>query len=277
MEQRIVGSVVIALILMVKFSCLSIAGTNDYFPDRSGIQSLYDPSGKKIFSTELSPMSKNYLNKFEFKYHGLGNSVEFNRYVDDTAMGYRRGWLPHPDEIECDPESDNHGCHDELFEFLMKKPNYQELLSYCDERDFLTVKKINQDNKYYHDRKNLKIGDQVRIFAWLHNNGSEGRDTNDSFDTEVSINWENPEKVVATISSRNANPNSVSDIVSFSFKEKYTFKPINEIKVFDYKSKELDFSLIKRSANSQTINVGTVKARYSDIRRVYFDFEVIQR
>lgn len=153
------------------------AGVGDYAPARFGIDADSHP-------------------------YGTVNSIEFNRFTDNTVLGYMRGQIDSSD-----------------FEIGKAQAVENGLLSYLDEREFIAAG-IKGKKLYEHDLQNVRLGDVVRLQLYVHNNarqlcGAGNRAKN----VEIGLDWTNPRKVVAAISADNATPQKIFDTVDIALPE----------------------------------------------------------
>ncbi len=174
-----------------------LAGIGDFSPARTGI------------SAELN--------------QGVGNSIQFNRYHDQPHLAQIRGWLPW--------NIDGNARYAAI--------RARGVGAYDDERDFVTAAKDytntpnyaygNGNRIYKHTLTGLGKGDIVRLFTYVHNNAIQGcGGINIARDTKVTFDWNNPQKVISTISASNSLPRVISDIVDLRYTGNYTLEYINK-------------------------------------------------
>ena len=161
-----------------------------------------------------------------------------------------------------------------------------------DERDFVTAKLSGAEGGYKHRVDGLNLGDEVLVQVYLHNNAEQTcMNEFQAHDTRVKLNWSNPQDFVASISSPNAIPVTINDIVSFSFNGDYSFERVTSQDVhvvsrinphsglcsgtpenFDFTS-----TMMSSSDTSLTseVNLGTINGSYAHLKVVFFKLEVV--
>jgi len=275
-------------------SVVQTAGGDYSFP--SGSVFYHSLRGVSSLSKDL----QNYLSGFsDSGGFGLGDTIAFNRFIDDTSLGQLRGWIPKSDEPGyCNPSGSFDNCHKERMQYAYDNtdPQGNRLTIYTDNRDFVTAKKNAngsehyREGKYYHNVPNLKISDVITVFVYIDNNASVQSvkaEARTAKNTKVSVDFSDPHKLKATISAQypdGTNLAPISDIVSLGLpvgsKLEYSAGLLTGFTTNLYTDSarlmdEILVSPVYKTATTAEFNIGDVVAGDSDSKWLYLKFRVI--
>jgi len=289
-KKKVGLSVLVFICVMVSFFDIVFANQGDYS----------FPSGAVFYHSlrEVSSLSKDlqsYLSGFsDTGGRGLGDTIAFNRFIDDTGLGQLRGWIPKSGEPGyCNPSGSPDKCHKTRMQYAYDNtdPQGNRLTIYTDNRDFVTAKKMEnaseytRQGKYYHNVQNLKLSDLIMVFVYLNNNASAQPGKAEALtakNTKVAVDFSNPQKLKAVISARNIAP--ISDIVTLGVpsgsKLEYLAGLLTGFTTNSYTAPahlidEISVSPVSGTATTAEFNIGDVVAGEVDSKWLYLKFRVI--
>ncbi len=185
--MRCFKTVAASLVLSIFLPTATYAGSGDFFPNNR--------SNKRVNGINVNS--------------GIGNSVQFNLIHNQPWLPQVRGHMPwtiSDSQRAAYIASNGLGNLD-------------------DERDFVTAaKNTDAPRVYKHTLTNLRKGDVIRVFTYVHNNANQGcGGINHARNTTVTVDWSDPRKVVSSIAASNANPQVINDIVDLRLQGGGTF------------------------------------------------------
>ena len=216
-----------------------------------------------------------------------------------TGFAAQGDFFPVRSGLSAGPMSNGTGSSNEFNRFTNSTPTLPDFRgqsrsdqNHWDERDFVTAKKMGVSSGYDHEVSGLALGDQVWVEVYIHNNAEQTcNNQNKTNNTSVKLDWSTPQSLVGSISSADATPQTINDIVSFSFNGDYSFQRVLSQGVlvvdreqpnsgfcsgtpanYDYKTTSLSSSDTNLTSE---VNIGTVNGSYAHVKGVFFLLEVV--